>query len=86
MSEDLFSDDPRAEELRALGPVTHEQRIVGVLFGVVAVLWVFRSDLNLGSFIVPGWNRLHPALKALDDGAVALLVALLLFFIPAKDM
>lgn len=72
------------EELRALGPVTHEQRIVAVLFGVVAVLWVFRSDLNLGSFIVPGWNRLHPALKALDDGTVALLVALLLFFIPAK--
>lgn len=73
------------EELRALGPITREQAIVGVLFVVVAVLWVFRSDLNLGAFTVPGWNRLHPALKALDDGTVALLVALFLFFIPARD-
>jgi sodium-dependent dicarboxylate transporter 2/3/5 len=73
------------EELRGLGPVTREERIVGLLFVVVALLWVFRSDLNLGAFTVPGWNRLHPALKALDDGTVALLVALLLFFIPARD-
>ena len=44
-------------------------------FLVLAVLWVFRGDLNLGAFTVPGWNRLHPALKALDDGTVALLQA-----------
>lgn len=73
------------DELRALGPWTHEERIVGGLFLLLAVLWVFRSDLNLGALTVPGWNRLHPALKALDDGTVALLVALLLFFIPARN-
>jgi sodium-dependent dicarboxylate transporter 2/3/5 len=61
-----------------------EEKVIGSLFIVVALLWVFRSDLNIGVATIPGWSRLHPALAALDDGSAALLVALLLFFIPSR--
>ena len=71
-------------ELDDLGPMRFEEKIISTLFAVVALLWVFRSDLNLGIVTIPGWSRLHPSLAALDDGAAALLVALVLFFIPSR--
>ena len=72
-------------ELEGLGPMRFEEKVIGTLFLVVALLWVFRSDLNIGVVTLPGWSRLHPALGALDDGTAALLVALLLFFIPSRS-
>jgi sodium-dependent dicarboxylate transporter 2/3/5 len=72
-------------ELEGLGPMRFEEKVIGTLFLVVALLWVFRSDLNIGFATLPGWSRLHPALGALDDGTAALLVALLLFFIPSRS-
>jgi len=71
-------------ELRELGPMGTEQKIVSVVFVALAVLWVFRSDLNLGVLTIRGWSHLHPALGKLDDGTTALLLSLLLFFIPAR--
>lgn len=72
-------------ELAGLGPMRFEEKIIGALFVLVALLWVFRSDLNLGIATIPGWSRLHSALAALDDGTAALLVALVLFFIPSRN-
>ena len=72
-------------ELDGLGPMRFEEKVIGTLFLVVALLWVFRSDLNIGVVTLPGWSRLHPALGALDDGTAALLVALSLFFIPSRS-
>ncbi len=71
-------------ELRELGPMGSEQKIVSVLFVALAVLWVFRSDLDLGVLTIRGWSNLHPALGKLDDGTTALMLSLLLFFIPAR--
>lgn len=72
-------------ELDRLGPMRFEEKVVGTLFIVVAFLWVFRSDLNVGFATIPGWSRLHPALAALDDGSAGLLVALTLFLIPSRS-
>jgi solute carrier family 13 (sodium-dependent dicarboxylate transporter), member 2/3/5 len=72
-------------ELRGLGPMSSEEKRVAALFASLALLWIFRGDLNLGLVTLPGWNRLHPALTGLDDGATAMLVSLLLFFIPARS-
>lgn len=71
-------------ERDGLGPMRFEEKVIAVLFVVVALLWVFRGDLNVGVLTVPGWSRLHPALAALDDGSTALLVSLLLFLIPSR--
>ena len=71
-------------ELARLGPITFEERAVLAVFAATALLWVFRVDLNLGTFTLPGWSRLLPWPGLIDDGTVAITMASLLFFIPAR--
>ena len=71
-------------ELERLGPVTFEERAVLAVFAATALLWVFRVDLNLGTFTLPGWSRLLPWPGLVDDGTVAITMASLLFFIPGR--
>ena len=78
------SRDVVAAERAKLGPITFEERAVLVVFALTALLWVFRVDLNLGGFQVPGWSRLLPWPKLVDDGTVAIVMACSLFFIPAR--
>ncbi len=73
-----------AEQAR-LGPISFEERIVLAVFAATALLWVFRVDLQLGALTVPGWSRLAPWPALLDDGVVAITMASLLFFIPARN-
>jgi len=62
-----------------------EEKWVLLVFALTAVLWVFRKDLEVGLFTVPGWSRLLPYPKLIDDGTVALGMALTLFFIPSQS-
>jgi sodium-dependent dicarboxylate transporter 2/3/5 len=48
------------------------------------MLWIFRVDMNIGFMIIPGWERLFSFSKYLNDGTVAIGMALLLFIIPAR--
>lgn len=71
-------------ELAKLGPITFEERAILMVFAATALLWVFRVDLNLGAFTLPGWSRLLPWQGFVDDGTVAITMASLLFFIPGR--
>jgi sodium-dependent dicarboxylate transporter 2/3/5 len=44
-------------------------------------LWIFRKELELGFVHIPGWSGLLPDPKAIDDGTVAIFMAMLLFFL-----
>ncbi len=83
------------EQQRALGPWrTPEKRMAAVFVGT-ACLWVFRADLVLGGWTVPGWSRLLMGPEAADpvwyaahkndisDATVAVAMAVLMFVIPA---
>ncbi|MDE0422796.1 MAG: SLC13 family permease [Gammaproteobacteria bacterium] len=71
-------------ELERLGPITFEERAILAVFAATALLWVFRVDLTLGTFTLPGWSRLLPWPGLVDDGTVAITMASLLFFIPGR--
>jgi sodium-dependent dicarboxylate transporter 2/3/5 len=71
------------DRYKALGKVTTEQKRVFVLFVSLALLWVFRADLNLGLITLPGWSSIFKNPKFLNDGTVAIFIALLLFIIPS---
>jgi solute carrier family 13 (sodium-dependent dicarboxylate transporter), member 2/3/5 len=71
------------QQLRALGPARREERLILAVFAVTALLWVFRADLDIGSFHLTGWSSLWAPLGRVDDGTVAIAMALLLFAIPA---
>lgn len=72
------------EEYNLLGKISFEEAVVGIIFFVTAMLWIFRVDMNLGFINIPGWERLFSFSKYLNDGTVAIAMALLLFIIPAK--
>jgi sodium-dependent dicarboxylate transporter 2/3/5 len=71
------------KEYEALGKAKPEEKIVLVLFTLLALLWIFRSGFNIQSFVIPGWSEWlnHPSY--INDGTVAMLIAVLLFIIPS---
>ncbi len=73
------------KEYDALGKAKIEEKIVLVLFITLASLWIFRSGFSIGSFVIPGWSQLFNAPSYLNDGTVAIFIALLLFIIPSKS-
>lgn len=59
--------------LKALGNVSYEEKMVALVFGTTAFFWITRSLL---------FDKLLPAL---DDTIIAIVFAVVLFLIPAKD-
>lgn len=70
-------------ELRKLGPMDSAEIRVLVVFVATALLWVFRADINIGIFNIPGWSNLLPYPDLIHDATVAVFMAILLFAIPA---
>ena len=72
-------------ELRALGPWRpSEVRALGV-FGLAAVLWVTRPDLQIGDALtIPGWASTL-GITGASDSTVALLVAVIAFSLPSGE-
>jgi sodium-dependent dicarboxylate transporter 2/3/5 len=70
--------------LQALGPMSPEEKKVLAIAATTALLWIFREDLPLGGGVtLPGWSRLLPPPVTVQDSTVAMVMALLLFLIPA---
>lgn len=73
------------EEKIKLGKMTTEEKSVLVVFVLTSFLWVFRSDIDLGSIKIPGWSNLFASASFIDDSTVAITMALILFLIPCKS-
>jgi len=72
------------EEYNQLGKIRFEEGMVLSLFALLAVLWLFRGNINIGSFTVPGWTTIMPVPGFIDDGTIAIAIAMLLFIIPSR--
>lgn len=72
------------EEYEKLGPMGFEEKAVFTVFISMALLWLTRSGLSLGTINLPGWKTLLPDPKFADDGTVAIVMALILFLIPSR--
>ena len=73
------------EELKKLGPMAREERMVAIVFVSLALAWLFRSKLELGFVAIPGWSSLLTKPEMVNDGTVAMIFALLLFLLPARQ-
>jgi sodium-dependent dicarboxylate transporter 2/3/5 len=73
------------QEYSALGKASFEQKIILILFTTLAFLWISRSGLSFGKTIIPGWASLFPNKTYINDGTVAIFMALILFLIPSKS-
>ncbi|MGR9108526.1 MAG: SLC13 family permease, partial [Gammaproteobacteria bacterium] len=72
------------EEKSKLGAMSREEKIVALVFGLTAALWIGRNGLEIGQFSIPGWQKLIPNGHLLDDTTVAVMMAFSLFLIPAR--
>lgn len=71
------------EQLAKLGPMRKAERLVLIIFTLTALAWIFRANIDLGALVIPGWTNLLGVEKYVDDAAIAIFSAVLLFAIPA---
>lgn len=69
-----------------LGKVTYEQKVVLFVFFLFALLMIFRADIVIGSFRIPGWSTIFSKSNYIIDAVVAVFVSVLLFVIPSKSI
>jgi solute carrier family 13 (sodium-dependent dicarboxylate transporter), member 2/3/5 len=72
-------------QLSEMGKTTFEEKSVFFVFVLLALLWIFRVDLNFGVFTIPGWAGIFPESPYINDGTVAIFMAILLFIWPSKN-
>ncbi len=72
---------------KRLGPMSYEEKTVGGIFFLTAILWFTRENIDFGPFEFKGWSSL-PILAShkdfISDSTVAIVMALLLFLVPSK--
>ena len=71
-------------DFNKLGILSIEEKIVGVLFLSMAILWFFRSNIDLGFIQIKGWSSFFPSPTFINDGTVAIVIAILLFVLPSS--
>lgn len=74
------------DEYRELGSTKFDEKSVALIFTLTALLWIFRTDLNLELIVIPGWTSILANPDYIDDGIIAITMASLLFFIPSKNV
>ncbi len=73
------------DEKAQLAKISAAELKVLLVFMVTAVLWISRKGVAIGEFVYQGWGDLLPFGSMIDDGTVAVTMAVLLFFVPAVD-
>jgi len=72
------------EEIKLLGPMKKGEILTLVVFCGTALGWIFRKDILIGSFRIPGWSDMLGIAEFVHDGTVALIGAIMLFLIPTS--
>ena len=62
-----------SKQLKALGQISYEEKLVGLVFGLTALAWVSRSFL------------LQSIIPSIDDTIIAMIGAIIIFLIPTKN-
>jgi sodium-dependent dicarboxylate transporter 2/3/5 len=73
------------QKYKELGPLTVPQIWVLGIFILTALLWIFRSNIDLGFFTIPGWPGLLGLGNLIQDSTIAMGMAILLFVIHIRD-
>lgn len=72
------------DEKNQLGKISSAEKVVLLVFIITAILWVTRKGLKIGEWAIQGWSQYLQHGNMIDDGSIAVTMAMLLFFIPAK--
>jgi len=73
------------DQYEKLGAFSFEERVILWLFISLAFLWIFRAGISFDKFTIPGWASLFNIPEFINDGTVAIIIAIILFVIPSKN-
>jgi len=73
------------KQYNELGPMSFEEKVILVDFVLLALLWLSRSNIQIGNFTIPGWSSLLNNPKFINDGTIAIALSVILFLIPSKN-
>ncbi len=73
------------KEYKQMGGASFEEKLVFVIFILTALLWIFRKDIDIGAFQIPGWADWFSFGELIDDGTVAIFTAFFLFVLPTRS-
>lgn len=73
------------EEIARLGRPGFEEKVVFLVFLLFALLLVFRTNIMVGSFNIPGWSNLFQVPGFINDGTIAIMLGIVLFMIPSRN-
>jgi len=68
--------------MEKLGKMKRGEAMILVVFVAAALLWIFRSDINLGSLTIRGWAGLLGVDEYVHDSTVAMAMGILCFILP----
>jgi len=74
-----------ARQWEELGKITPAQKRIGIIFIITALAWIFRRDIVLDHFVIPGWGSLLGVASYVHDATVAVTACILLFLIPSGN-
>ncbi len=66
-----------------LGRMSYEELVVFIAFIMIALLWLLRADIDLGFIRITGWSNIFNTPDYIDDGTIAIFIAVVLFAIPS---
>lgn len=69
------------EEQRNLGPWSRGEKIVGTIFLITALCWIFESEKKIGGITIYGLQTFFPWVH---DSTIAVFMAILLFAVPVS--
>jgi sodium-dependent dicarboxylate transporter 2/3/5 len=79
------SDTMIYDELKALGKMSKGEKWVLFVFALTTFGWVFRDDIVIDQFIIPGWSPLLGLGEYVQDSTVGMFSTMLLFMLPAGN-
>ncbi|MFQ5709047.1 MAG: SLC13 family permease [bacterium] len=71
-----------AGQLEKLGSVSRGERLTMWVFLGTALAWIFRGDINMGLFTIPGWSNALGISHWVSDATVAIFSSVVMFAIP----
>jgi sodium-dependent dicarboxylate transporter 2/3/5 len=72
------------KDLKALGPMKIGEKLTLIVFIMVALAWIFRQNIDIGIFTIPGWSHLLGISEYIHDSTIAMCGAVLLFLLPVN--
>lgn len=67
------------------GAMSRPEKLALALCASTAILWMFRADIHIGAVTIPGWTRLFPSPRMINDATVAIAMAVAAFLLPGKE-